>query len=63
MQDGHRAVDPRHDRWIGDRHFARDIANQHGADRDDDRESFHDLEQQRRTKNDQRDADCQADDE
>ncbi|MCY1232489.1 hypothetical protein D9M72_449830 [compost metagenome] len=47
---------------VADQHLTSQVAQQRGAQHDDDREAFHHLEQQRAAEHDQRDRQAQADD-
>ena len=48
-------LEPGGDRRVGDEHLAGEPAEQRGAERDDDREPLHHLDQQRAAEDDQRD--------
>ena len=55
-------IDPVLDDRVADGHVAGDPAEQRGAERDDDREAVHQLQQQPAAEDDHRDRDHQADD-
>ena len=57
----HAGLEPRLDRRIGHEHLAGELAEQAGAERDDDRQALHDLHQHRAAGDDERDRHRQAD--